>query len=430
MLSSEIVNYLSSFNKLVFAVSGGKDSMALLHFALKNLDKNKISVVTVHHNLRGEEGERDRDFVVSFCNKQGIECQVYEENIKEFCQENGYTIEQGARIRRHKIFESIVANKKADRVVLAHHKDDQAESILMHIFRGCGLKGLCGMELDTGVILRPLLYTSSEEIKQYIEKEHIEFVQDSTNFELEYSRNKIRNVVIKEIEKVYPNFSTNILRLSEISNEAVKYISKQAPNVYKQNNCVYLKVSELNEKNIATEQAVINAVETIATRVDLEKCHIDQVFDLIEKENGKTINLPFNVVAVKEYDKIAFYLNQSENIETTDFQLGLVAFGDWEIDISLNNNGGLKADLDKIGKAIIRTRKQGDSFKRFKGGRKPLGKYLTDVKVAKMQRDNLPILARDNEVLAVLPIEISDGISVDDSTKNIVYLKAVSKRKD
>ena len=135
--------------------------------------------------------------------------------------------------------------------------------------------------------------------------------------------------------------------------------------------------------------------------------------------------MPLNIVAVKEYDKIAFYLNQSENIETTDFQLGLVAFGDWEIDISLNNNGGFKADLDKIGKAIIRTRKQGDSFKRFKGGRKPLGKYLTDVKVAKMQRDNLPILARDNEVLAVLPIEIYDGISVDDSTRNIVYLKAV-----
>ena len=138
MLSIQ-VELLKRFNKLVFAISGGKDSMALLHFAKNNLNPDSFSVITIHHNLRGEEGERDRDFVKDYCSKNNVKCEVYEEQIKPFCEENGYTIEQGARIRRREIFKEIVSSKKADRVVTAHQKDDQIESILMHIFRGSGL---------------------------------------------------------------------------------------------------------------------------------------------------------------------------------------------------------------------------------------------------------------------------------------------------
>lgn len=424
MITKEIIDYLNNFNKLAFAVSGGKDSMAMLSFAIQNLDKNKMFVVTIHHNLRGEEGERDRDFVVNFCKKNNIECIVYEEQIKQFCKENGYTIEQGARIRRHKIFEEIVKSKKADRVVLAHHKDDQIESILMHIFRGCGLQGLCGMPLDTKILLRPLIYTSSNDIKNYIDTNNIPFVQDSTNFELEYSRNKIRNVLVNEIEKIYPNFGENILRLSSISNEAINFINREAPKAYRDGDKVYLKIEDLIDQNIATNQAIINAIEMLVTRVDLEKCHIDQVLSLIDMENGKSFNLPFNVVAVKEYDKIAFYLKKESQAPQINFSIGKHKFLNWTIDISMENNGGLRADFDKIKDSIIRTRQSADSFKKFKGGRKSLGKYLTDIKVPLLQRDTLPIIAKDNEIYAVLTKEISDIVAVDEATKEVVYIRA------
>ena len=173
--------------------------MALLHFAINNLDKDSFSVVTIHHNLRGKEGERDRDFVKEYCLKNNIKCEIFEEQIKPFCEENGYTIEQGARIRRRQIFKDIVDSGKADRVVTAHQKDDQIESILMHIFRGSGIKGLCGMQEDDGILIRPMLNCSSEEIAAYLKENNIPFVQDSTNFELDYSRNRIRHVVIDEI---------------------------------------------------------------------------------------------------------------------------------------------------------------------------------------------------------------------------------------
>ena len=125
------VELLEKFNRLCFAISGGKDSMTLLHWAITHLNHDKFYVITVHHNLRGKEGERDRDFVKEYCLKNNIACDVYEEQIKEFCDINGYTIEQGARIRRRQIFKEIVDSKKADRVVTAHQQDDQIESIFI-----------------------------------------------------------------------------------------------------------------------------------------------------------------------------------------------------------------------------------------------------------------------------------------------------------
>ncbi|MBE5763292.1 MAG: tRNA lysidine(34) synthetase TilS [Clostridiales bacterium] len=423
MLSIE-VELLKSFNRLVFAISGGKDSMALLHFAINHLDHDKFYVITVHHNLRGKEGQRDRDFVVDYCKSNGIKCEVYEEQIKEFCEENGYTIEQGARIRRREIFKDIVLSKKADRVVTAHQKDDQIESILMHIFRGSGIKGLVGMEKDDGIIIRPMLNVSTEDIKQYIKENKVPFVQDSTNFELEYSRNKIRNVVLKEIEKVYPNVGENILRLAEISQKTQSYIDEHTPKAHKEEDGVSLYIKDIASKDITASQAIINAVDMVSTRVDLEKGHIESIFDLIDKESGKQVDLPFNTCAVKEGQKIVFFKKDLKGFEPIPFTLGTHIVGEWVIKISKEDNGGLRADLDVIKDTIICTREPGMTFKKYKGGTKSLGDYLTDIKVPKRLRDYLPIIAKNQDVYAVLPYEIADIVAITDKTKEVVYIKA------
>ena len=399
--------------------------MALLHYANKNLDHSKFYVITIHHNLRGKEGERDRDFVKDYCSKNNIECEVYEEQIKPFCEENGYTIEQGARIRRRQIFKEIVDSKKADRVVTAHQKDDQIESILMHIFRGSGIKGLCGMQEDDGIILRPMLNVSSEEIRDYLKNNNIEYVQDSTNFELNYSRNRVRQIVLKDIQDVYPNAGDNILRLSDIANDVQSMIEKKAPDYEKVIDGVYLKTSDLLAKDVIATQGIINAVDAVSTRVDLERRHVDSIFALIDKENGKIVELPFNTLAIKEYDKILFTKNKQTNIDPVLLTYGTYILGDWKISISDRENGGLRLDMDKAKGAYIQARKQGMKFKRFKGGTKSLGDYLTDIKVPKRIRDYLPIIAKNDDVYAVLPYEISDFVAVDEQTKNVAYIKTV-----
>ena len=397
--------------------------MALLHFALKNIDHNKFYVITIHHNLRGKEGERDRDFVKEYCSKNNIECQVYEEQIKPFCEENGYTIEQGARIRRRQIFKEIVESKKADRVVTAHQKDDQIESILMHIFRGSGIKGLCGMQNDDGIIIRPMLNVSSEEIKAYLDENKIPFVQDSTNFELEYSRNKIRNVVLKEIQDVYPNAGDNILRLSSISNKINDYIQSNVPKYEKEVDGVSVNILDIKNKDILASQAIINAVEAVSTRVDLENAHIEAIFDLIDKENGKQVKLPFNTIASKEYGKIVFTKDEQKKVDTIPFDYGTFIVGDWKIAVSKDKLDGLRLDMDKAKGAFIQPRKDKMTFKRYKGGTKSLGDYLTDIKAPKRIRDYLPIIAKENEVYAVLPYEIADCVAIDGDTKQIAYIK-------
>ncbi len=422
MLSIE-VELFQGFSKLVFAISGGKDSMALLHWAINNLNHDNFSVVTIHHNLRGQEGERDRDFVVDYCAKNGIKCEVFEEQIKPFCKEHGYTIEQGARIRRREIFKELVLSKKADRVVTAHQKDDQIESILMHIFRGSGIKGLCGMEKDDGILLRPMLNVSSEEIKDYLKDNNVPFVQDSTNFELEYSRNKIRNVVLKEIQEVYPNAGDNILRLSDISIKTQAYIDAHTPKYTKEVDGVSLKIDDLKNKDILSSQAIINAVDAVSTRVDLEKGHIEDIFSLTKKESGKQVDLPFNTMATREYDKIVFCKKEQKPFESIPFSIGNFVLGDWLVEISKDNNGGLRADLDKIKDSIICQRTKGMTFKRYKGGTKSLGDYLTDIKAPKRIRDYLPIIAKNQDVFAVLPYEIADCVAINDGTKEVVYIK-------
>ena len=423
MFLEEKIDLLNSFERLALAISGGKDSMALLHFAIHNLDKEKFFVVTVHHNLRGEEGERDRDFVKTYCEENGVECRVFEEKIKEFCEENGYTVEQGARIRRREIFKELVENKEADRVVTAHQKDDQIESILMHIFRGSGIQGLCGMKEDDGVLLRPMLNISSEDIKNYLNENSISFVQDSTNFDVEYTRNNVRNIIRGDIEKAYPNFGDNLIRLSSISKKMRDYIDEQTPKYEKTKGGIAVKISNIQKKDIIASQCIIDAVEAVFTRVNLEARHIESVFDLLNKENGKSVVLPFGVVASREYDRIVFTKEDEPRIEPTEFDYGKFSLGNWEIEVSKVDNGGLRVDMDKIRGAVIKNREPGFTFKRYKGGTKSLGDYLTDIKAPKRLRDYLPVIVLDKNVLAVLPYDIADSVAITEETKNIAYIK-------
>ena len=398
--------------------------MALLHFAKNNLNPDSFSVITIHHNLRGEEGERDRDFVKDYCSKNNIKCEVYEEQIKPFCEENGYTIEQGARIRRREIFKEIVSSKKADRVVTAHQKDDQIESILMHIFRGSGIKGLGGMQEDDGIIIRPMLNCSSEEIRDYLKDNNIPFVQDSTNADLDYSRNSVRNVVIPDIEKVYESVGDNILRLSEISKKMQSYIDNNTPKPEMTIDGAYLNIKDLQSKDIIASQAIINAVDKVSTRVDLEKGHIEAIFDLLDKDNGAQVSLPFNTIAIKEYEKILFTKAKLQEIEEKDLVMGDIYTGEWKINVSGKDNGGLRLDKSKVEGAKIVKREKGMTFKRYKGGTKSLGDYLTDIKVPKRLRDYLPIIVKNHDVCAVLPYEIADFVAINDKTKEVIYIKA------
>ena len=222
----------------------------------------------------------------------------------------------------------------------------------------------------------------------------------------------------------YPGAKDNVLRLSSIASKMQDYINDNTKSFEKTIDGAKIQIKDLMEKDILSSQLIINAVDYVSTRVDLEQAHIDGIFDLINKENGKQIDLPFDTVAIREYDSILITKKDLKPIVDREFKLGNITTGEWEISISKENNGGLRADLDKLSGCVITARKQGMMFKRFKGGTKSVGDYLTDVKAPKRIRDYLPVLSKDNEALVVSPYEISDKVAIDDNTKNIVYIKA------
>lgn len=427
MIDGSFLQYIQDFKRLALAVSGGRDSMAMLDMFCKNLSKDKFFVITVSHNIRGEEGIRDRDFVVAKCKKLGVECVVYDEDIPAFCKENSYTLEQGARIRRREIFYRIVKSGQADRTVLAHHMQDQVESILMHVFRGSGIKGLRGMSFDDGVLLRPMLDISREDIDKYVEKNKIEYVDDSTNSQTDYTRNKLRNQIMPLIRQAYGGVDGNIIRLSQRAAEVSDFLDGYSKNFEIKEGEIYIPVEVLRGQRVIAAATVINAVEKITTRVDLTGKHIDAVIALADKESGASADLPFGLSAYKEGEGVVLALAKSCIYGGNIDGYGSYDLGDRTLIISEEERGKLRCDLDRLIGCEIRNRRTGDTFTRYKGKRKSLGDYFTDIKVPKRKRENAVVLAKGAEVLALPEYEISDAVKVDCNTARVAYLDIVDK---
>ena len=200
-------NLINEGDRIAVGVSGGADSMFLLHLLLKKRKDVDFYMEAIHinHHLRNEESERDCDFVKEFCTKNNIDLKVFDIDVKKLKVEQNKSIEETARIARYDLMYGEMKKNKLARLFLAHHANDQAETILMHIFRGSGLNGAVGIRSNVNKIVRPLLNITKDEIIEFCKNNNIDYVNDSSNSENEYTRNYIRNVVIPNIEVKYPD---------------------------------------------------------------------------------------------------------------------------------------------------------------------------------------------------------------------------------
>lgn len=188
----------------VIAVSGGADSITLLH-AFKYLNL-RILALHCNFNLRGKESNMDEQFVKRFCDTYGIALSVKKFDTTGHAKEHGMSVEMAARELRYAWFEEMRVKKKMDYIVVAHHADDFAETVLMNLCRGTGVRGLTGIRPVNGRILRPLLAKSREEILAYIQEHQLGYRTDSTNNSLDYTRNKIRHLVVPVMKEINPSF--------------------------------------------------------------------------------------------------------------------------------------------------------------------------------------------------------------------------------
>ena len=266
-------NLIQDGEKVLLGVSGGPDSIAMLS-ALYEIQKERIIdfniyVAHINHGIR-ENAKVDEKFVKEFCKERNIECFVLNTNIKEIAKENKRGLEETGREIRYKFFEEIGNEISANKIAIAHNKKDNAETIIMNILRGTGISGLCGMEIIQNKYIRPLLFETREKIEEYLKNKNIEPRIDETNFENEYTRNKIRNIVLPYIQKEFnPNFIDTLNRLSSIVKEENNYLKKITEQAYK---------DILVEENIETEKDVYKSKDLPTIILDLKKfCSLDRV---------------------------------------------------------------------------------------------------------------------------------------------------------
>lgn len=411
------------------AVSGGADSMALLHFLFENRENLDISVmaITVDHMLRGERSIGDALFVRTWCKERGIPCLVFTVDAGRIASERGVGIEDGARQARYEVFERLLRENKVDKIALAHHKGDQAETILMHILRGAGLSGAGGMDYVRNNYVRPFLDVSKDDIVRYCGTNFVEYVEDETNSDITYNRNYLRNVVIPELKKRWEGAENNIVQFGKSCKEDNDYILSQVSHdgIIVMGDVAKVPLIYFHYAKSVSSRIIFDALSRINVTKDIERKHIDMIFDLAESENGKKINLPNGLVAQREYDYITLYKTQKKIIsEVFAFKTGKTDFaGIYEISVKRTNKlepreNTLMIDARKVpDNAVWRVRKAGDSFTKFGGGTKTLKNYLIDKKIPLRVRDTLPVLASGSEILCVLGVEISDKVKLDTETK-------------
>ncbi len=430
-------------NKLIKAgevigvgVSGGIDSMCLLHFLNANKEALDIDVVAIHinHGIR-EESDDEARFVVQKCKEMGVRVYKFTIDSPKISKEKKISLETAAREGRYGVFEALVKKDIVDKVALAHHQSDQAETILMHIFRGCGVSGARGMDpIRDKIYIRPMLPVSKEDIADYANMNNIEYVEDASNKDTSYTRNYLRNVVMKDILKKWPNAIEAITNFANAVSEDDDFIkasiNTNALMVDKkivQMPCYYFK-----GRSSVYSRIVFKALSLIGVTKDIERKHIEMIKELaISLENGKKIKLPFDVTISKEYDFLTFENNYVERAELDkpfkmeDFAVphfGTVALRRVKTE-KMGENGALYFDNRKLPKgAKWRYREEGDVFEKFGGGTKKLKSFLIDKKVPVRLRDFIPVLAYGNEVFVVAGIEVSEKVKVDEGAPTCVRL--------
>lgn len=436
------VKLISSGDVIGVAVSGGQDSMALLHYLKANSYDLDADIVAIHvdHCIR-ENSSEDADFVVQYCKENGIRVYKFRVDALKIAKDKGVSIEMAAREVRYGVFDALIKKGVISKIALAHHKSDQAETILMHLFRGSGIGGMKGMEaMRDGVFIRPMLNTEKQAIKQYIYANDIPFVEDETNNDDTYQRNFIRNRILPQIVKIWPNAVQSIINFSKDCIDDDNYIKSQIymDAVLVEDKTVKIPTSYFLYPQAIVSRMIFNSLSLIGINSDIERKHIELIKNMaLYGENGKKLDLPNEITVHKEYEYITIINKFKEkpklNLPLKCGEFDIEGFGKIKIkrikpETFKKEKMTIMLDPKKVPKdAKWRFREDGDVFEKFGGGTKKLKSYLADKKIPQRIRNLLPVLACENEVYAIAGIEISEAVRVEKDVKTALLITFIKE---
>lgn len=462
-LISDVVTNIEKYklfdkgSKIVAGISGGADSVCLLKVLseLKNVYDLELTAVHLNHCLRGEESDGDQEFVRELCEKWDIELRIFKEDIAKTALINRISLEEAGRNARYRIFNQVLEEKKADFIAVAHQKEDQAETVMLNILRGTGPDGLCGMKFKQGRIIRPLLNISRDDIEKYLSENGIPYRTDSTNLDSEYTRNRIRNELFPKIKEMFGvNPANQLVRLSELMQDEQAFLEAVALKAYSEvvlddNNQIIISLNNFNNLDRAIKKRIIRiAWEKINNcRKNFESVHVEQVLALCRKGiTGKKVELPRSTEAKISYDTLIIAHKQDESAVTFSYPViidgitkvdeirGILisevlpsgeAFKKYGFPEDIKENSKIQLfDYDKLkNDIVIRSRNNGDVVRPFGSrGEKKLKKYFIDEKIVREERDRIPLIAIENEIIWIIGKRTSNDYRARRDAQNVLVL--------
>lgn len=314
MLKEEVLktikdnNLINEGDKIVIGVSGGPDSICLLHLLNNLKDTLKITIYVAHinHSIR-EVADMETKYVQDFCKKIGVECFVKKEDILSLAKKQKKGTEEVGRQVRYSFFDEVLEKTNSNKIATAHNSNDRAETVILNILRGSGISGLKGIEaIRDQKYIRPLINTDRESIEKYCEENNLEPKIDETNKENIYTRNKVRNVVIPYIKKEFnQNIIKTINRLSIVATEENDYLMKITKQEYAnisniENGIITLDLKRFNNLELVIKRRLIlyTINEAIHTTNGIEKVNVDDIVKLCSNNIGNKYLTPIKEIKI------------------------------------------------------------------------------------------------------------------------------------
>ncbi len=456
MKTIEKYKMINDGDHIVVGFSGGVDSAVLL-FTLKSISTMyhlTLTAVHVNHGLR-DDATSDMAFCKSVCESMDIPIEIYVKDIRAEAKKRSVTVEEAGRLCRYEAFYETVKKVNGQKIAVAHNMNDQAETFLLNLTRGTGLKGLCGIPFVRNEIVRPLMECSRDMIEYFAKENNINFKTDYTNALNIYTRNKIRNKIIPFInEELKTDLINSIAKTTNILHEEEQYLNAMAEENLKQclvksdHEKIILSVEKINGQHSAMRGRVLRvALSKInASLKDINFEHIESILQLVSKsKTGKKICLPQNLMAEIEYtnlilkkqidilqhDEFCYEVELNSSVFIKEIDKYFLISREKIITTNFKNVYTKTIDYDKIvGIFQIRTRRKGDKVYIEKVGYKKIKKILIDRKIPRNLREKILFLSDDNEIIAAFFNEkdeiSSDKYKISKDTKNYLYIYCYS----
>jgi len=434
---------LSSGEKILVAVSGGPDSVFLLHFLNKYKKKFKIELGAVHinHLLRGNDSERDELFCKTICDELSIPFYLLRKDIKSYSKKNKISLEVAGRKIRYEFFGKISSKNKYDRIATAHNVDDNAETVLLNLIKGTGVKGIAGIPVKRNNIVRPILSLTKKEILEYLNENQFEYRVDESNLSNDFERNFLRNEVIPLIQKnINPAFSNSALNtslnLQRLNLGLAEIVSGLKSTVkVKFNRSVSIPVDFIRSENKFIVSYTIKELIDENFSVKLESNDLKKIIMLVKKQSGKSEELSENLNALKERNEIRI-VKKSALKNSNEIKISTGS----EIKIARKTFSILEAKRNevKIGKSknieyisadalnsdfIVRTWTEGDKFFPIgMQGSKKISDYLNDIKINSFEKKEQLVLENAGSIVWVIGKRLDDRFKLTPNTKKVLKI--------